>query len=72
MRHWRKFAETVFEKHPIFGIEIPTECPNVPTEILNPINTWESPEAYTEKAKYLEGLFEEITKNMLVSHSSIN
>lgn len=54
-----KFADTVFEKHPIFGIEIPTECPNVPTEILNPINTWEGPEAYTEKAKYLEGLFEE-------------
>jgi len=54
-----KFAETVFEKHPIFGIEIPTECPNVPTEILNPINTWGNPEAYTEKAKYLEGLFEE-------------
>lgn len=54
-----KFAETVFEKHPIFGIEIPTECPNVPTEILSPINTWESPEVYTEKAKYLEGLFEE-------------
>lgn len=54
-----KFAEIVFENHPIFGIEIPAECPNVPTEILNPINTWKSPEAYTEKAKYLEGLFEE-------------
>ena len=54
-----KFAETVFEKHPIFGIEMPTECSNVPTEILNPINTWENPEAYAEKAKYLEGLFEE-------------
>ena len=24
----------------VFGLEIPTSCPGVPTEILNPIDTW--------------------------------
>ncbi len=54
-----KFATIPFEVHPIFGIEIPTECPDVPTALLNPINTWSDAQAYTEKAKYLETLFEE-------------
>ena len=24
----------------VFGLQIPTSCPGVPTEILNPIDTW--------------------------------
>jgi phosphoenolpyruvate carboxykinase (ATP) len=27
----------------------PQSCPNVPSEILNPRNTWENPELYDEK-----------------------
>ena len=46
-----------FEKDPIFGVAIPMECPDVPTEVLNPINTWEDKIAFTKKAKYLAGLF---------------
>ena len=46
-----------FEKDPIFGVAIPMECPDVPTEVLNPINTWEDKMAFTKKAKYLAGLF---------------
>ncbi len=65
--------ETVsFEKHPLFGFEMPTTCPDVPAEILNPRNTWEDKEAYDMKAKnlgmqfinnfkkYAEGVTEEI------------
>ena len=29
-----------FEQHPIFGLFMPKYCPNVPTEILDPMNTW--------------------------------
>lgn len=43
--------------HPIFGIAIPKECPDVPSEILDPKNTWADKNAYDEKARYLAGLF---------------
>jgi phosphoenolpyruvate carboxykinase (ATP) len=46
-----------FDQHPVFGMMIPTECPGVPSEILNPRNTWANKDAYDEKAKYLAGLF---------------
>jgi phosphoenolpyruvate carboxykinase (ATP) len=41
-----------------FGLHIPTECPGVPKEILNPKNTWSDPSTYDAKAKHLVGLFE--------------
>ena len=42
-----------FVAHPIFGMEIPTACPNVPADILNPRNTWSDKEAYDGKANQL-------------------
>lgn len=52
-----KLNNVEFEAHPIFGMQIPKECPNVPTEVLNPRNTWSNPEEYDKKAKELAGLF---------------
>lgn len=46
-----------FETHEIFGLNMPTECPNVPTEILNPKNTWEDKAAYDAKADKLATAF---------------
>lgn len=46
-----------FETHPFFGMAIPTSCPDVPTEVLNPRHTWADQKAYDEKAAYLAGLF---------------
>ena len=43
--------------HPVFGMQIPTSCPGVPSEILNPVNTWQNPLDYSAKAKELAGLF---------------
>jgi phosphoenolpyruvate carboxykinase (ATP) len=43
--------------HNVFGIAIPQSCSNVPSEILNPRNTWENPEQYDLKAKELAGKF---------------
>jgi phosphoenolpyruvate carboxykinase (ATP) len=44
---------------PFFGLEIPTSAPDVPSEILNPRNTWEDPKAYDEQAQKLKTRFEE-------------
>jgi phosphoenolpyruvate carboxykinase (ATP) len=46
-----------FETHPIFGMHIPTSCKDVPTEILNPKNTWANKTAYDETAKKLASMF---------------
>lgn len=46
-----------FEKHPVFGMEIPKTCGEVPAELLNPRNTWSDKNAYDEKAAYLAALF---------------
>jgi phosphoenolpyruvate carboxykinase (ATP) len=42
--------EVEYENHEVFGIAKPQTCPNVPSEILNPRNTWEDPELYDKKA----------------------
>ena len=39
-----------FEQHPIFGLFMPKYCPNVPTEMLDPMNTWLQKGAYISKA----------------------
>jgi phosphoenolpyruvate carboxykinase (ATP) len=46
-----------FKKHDIFGMEVPATCPNVPTEILDPRNTWADKNAYDEKANSLAHSF---------------
>ena len=46
-----------FRKDPVFGVEVPTSCPGVPSEVLNPRGTWADPQAYDAKAKDLAGRF---------------
>ena len=41
----------------IFGLEIPTEVPGVPTDILNPQNQWENDDDYLQQVKILRDLF---------------
>ncbi len=44
---------------PFFGLHVPAEVPGVPTEILDPKQTWTDKEAYDEQAEKLAGLFRE-------------
>ena len=42
---------------PVFGFDVPTKCPGIPSELLNPRTTWEDQEAYDFKAAELAALF---------------
>lgn len=69
LSHTRKMLNEAIEGHlhdvefseePIFGLSIPGKIPGVPSEILNPRNTWSNKEAYDKKASQLAAMF---TKN---------
>jgi len=42
---------------PVFGFQVPSEAPGVPSDILNPRNTWAKPSEYDVQAKKLSHLF---------------
>ena len=43
---------------PVFGLAIPTTCPNVPDEVLVPRKTWADKAGYDTKAQELHAMFE--------------
>jgi phosphoenolpyruvate carboxykinase (ATP) len=49
--------KTPFKHNDIFNLEIPTLCPRVPSEVLDPRNTWSDKEKYDISAKKLAALF---------------
>jgi phosphoenolpyruvate carboxykinase (ATP) len=48
-----------YEKDPVFNLDVPTTCPDVPAEILKPRNTWASAAAYDAQAATLARMFVE-------------
>ncbi|HVL64480.1 MAG TPA: phosphoenolpyruvate carboxykinase (ATP) [Actinomycetota bacterium] len=46
-------------RHPIFNLDVPLECPGVPSEVLDPQSTWDDPDAYEVKARELARMFAE-------------
>lgn len=48
-----------YKYNKIFNLNVPQSCPNVPTELLNPENTWKNKEEYIICAKKLAKLFYE-------------
>ncbi len=52
-----KLNDVEFVNHEIFGLAMPTSCPEVPTELLNPRGTWADAAAYDATANKLAGLF---------------
>lgn len=52
-----KLDKVTYQTDPVFGVSIPDSCPDVPSEILNPKNTWKDKAAYDQTAKKLAGLF---------------
>jgi len=52
-------AQTATTPDPIFGVNVPVSCPDVPNEVLQPRNTWEDKDAYDASAKDLARRFNE-------------
>lgn len=52
-----KLDNVEYTTHEIFGLAMPNECENVPSEILNPKNTWKDKTAYDNKANILASKF---------------
>lgn len=52
-----QLADVQYETHDVFGLAIPMHCPGVPSEILNPRNTWSDKDAYDHKANELASKF---------------
>ncbi len=50
-------ADTTYEEHPVFGFAIPATCPGVPSELLNPRNTWVQKDVYDVRANDLARMF---------------
>jgi phosphoenolpyruvate carboxykinase (ATP) len=52
-----KLANSEFNPHPVFGLSMPKTCEGVPSEILNPKNTWSNQNDYDQKANELAAAF---------------
>ncbi|HSH67048.1 MAG TPA: phosphoenolpyruvate carboxykinase (ATP), partial [Bacteroidia bacterium] len=68
-----------FVKHPVFGLEMPSKCPGVPDEILNPQNSWKDKKKYDETANMLAeqfiknfGLYKEFATEEILAGAPIS
>jgi len=55
--HGGALADAPTRRDPVFGFEVVTECPEVPSKCLLPENTWADKEAFRATAQKLAGLF---------------
>ena len=57
--HTGTLAKAKTQRHPVFGIDIVTECPQVPSDILVPAHAWADPYALDTATQKLADLFRE-------------
>jgi len=48
-----KLDNVAYRTHPVFGLNMPQECPGVPADVLNPVNTWSDKKDYLKHANKL-------------------
>jgi phosphoenolpyruvate carboxykinase (ATP) len=51
-------ASVASSTDPHFGMQVPSACPDVPGDVLNPRNTWKDKKAYDSTARDLTQRFE--------------
>jgi phosphoenolpyruvate carboxykinase (ATP) len=55
-----RLKRSSFRKDDAFKLDIPESCPDVPGEILDPINGWKDKEKYREESRKLADSFEKV------------
>jgi phosphoenolpyruvate carboxykinase (ATP) len=55
--HSGELAKAKTAQDPVFGFAVPTDCSDVPAEILTPRHTWGDKASYDATARKLAGLF---------------
>ncbi len=52
-----KLDKVKFAKDPVFGFEVPTQCPDVPDEVLDPAGAWRDRKEYDKRYRDLASRF---------------
>jgi phosphoenolpyruvate carboxykinase (ATP) len=50
--------EVPYDVDPVFGLQVPASCPDVPAAVLQPRGTWADPDVYDAKAAELKARFD--------------
>jgi phosphoenolpyruvate carboxykinase (ATP) len=48
-----KLVEIPYKRDPVFGFEVPVTCPDVPSEVLDPVSSWSDRKEYDKRYKDL-------------------
>jgi len=56
--------QVAFQTNPVFGFEVPTQCPGVPAAILDPASTWPEAAAFEREQRALARFFIERTAKL--------
>lgn len=54
-----ELARVAYRHDDVFNLDVPAECNGVPSEVLNPRNTWSEKDAYDNSARKLAQMFVE-------------
>jgi phosphoenolpyruvate carboxykinase (ATP) len=52
-----RLADVPMRRDPVFRVDVPTSCPDVPSSVLDPRSTWADAEAYDDTANRLAAMF---------------
>ena len=52
-----ELSKVNYQTHEVFGLKMPVSCPDVPSNVLNPKNTWENSADYDKNANVLAEAF---------------
>ncbi|MGA7193633.1 MAG: phosphoenolpyruvate carboxykinase (ATP) [Anaerolineales bacterium] len=65
-----KLDNVKFAKDPVFGFEVPTQCPDVPADVLDPAGSWPNKKEYDKRYRDLAARFIENFKKFETQSNS--